>query len=164
MAVTAIVTNNGNIPVDNVILHMSIDGSVVLSDTVHKRLGAGDTIIHPMSKAFTVPFVNKDQPYYFFELKAELPCDADNNNNSIQIIGNVDIPDSIDIQVLEITTTAQALGKTKLDRMTSRPTLPASPPARMQNTGMTRYHTAHIAARNHSLEAIPSASRATFRI
>ena len=114
VAVTAIVTNNGNIPVDNVILHMSIDGSVVLSDTVHKRLGAGDTIIHPMSKAFTVPFVNKDQPYYFFELKAELPCDADNNNNLIQIIGNVDIPDSIDIQVLEITTTAQELGKTKL--------------------------------------------------
>jgi hypothetical protein len=114
VAVTAIVTNNGNIPVDNVILHMSIDGSVVLSDTVRNRLGAGDTIIHPMSKAFTVPFVNKDQPYYFFELKAELPCDADNNNNSIQIIGNVDIPDSIDIQVLEITTTAQALGKTKL--------------------------------------------------
>ena len=114
VAVTAIVTNNGNIPVDNVILHMSIDGSVVLSDTVHKRLGAGDTIIHPMSKAFTVPFVSKDQPYYFFELKTELACDADNTNNAISIVGQVDIPDTIDIQVLEITTTAQALGKTKL--------------------------------------------------
>ena len=114
VAVTAVVTNNGNIPVDQVLLHMSIDGNTVLTDTVRQHLGVGDTLVHPMSRTFTVPFVSKDQPYYFFELKADLACDADNSNDAIQIIGNVEIPDSIDIQVLEITTTDQALGKTKL--------------------------------------------------
>jgi hypothetical protein len=114
VAVTAVVTNNGNIPVDQLLLHMSIDGNTVLTDTIRQHLGVGDTLVHPMSRPFTVPFVSKDQPYYFFELKADLGCDADNTNDAIQIIGNVEIPDSVDIQVLEITTTDQALGKTKL--------------------------------------------------
>ncbi|MBO7624321.1 MAG: hypothetical protein J6S82_03330, partial [Bacteroidales bacterium] len=33
VAVTAVVTNNGNIPVDQLLLHMSIDGNTVLTDT-----------------------------------------------------------------------------------------------------------------------------------
>ena len=112
--VTAVVSNNGNIPVNKVLLRMSIDGNEVLVDTVHKLLRTGDTIVHAMSRAFTVPFVSKDQPYYFFELKAELGCDADNSNDVVQIIGNVEIPDSIDIRVLEISTTTPATGKSKL--------------------------------------------------
>ncbi|MBO4773311.1 MAG: T9SS type A sorting domain-containing protein, partial [Bacteroidales bacterium] len=122
--VTAIAHNNGNIPVDKVIFHMGIDGSEVVADTVNKWLYPGDTIIHPMSRAFTVPAVSKDQPYYFFELKTELGCDADENNDAINIVGQVEIPDSIDIQVLEITTTEKALGKTKL-----------SPTVRVANIG-----------------------------
>ena len=122
--VTAIAYNNGNIPVDKVILHMGIDGNEVVADTVSKRLYPGDTLVHPMSRPFIVPAVSKDQPYYFFELRTELACDADNTNDAINIVGQVEIPDSIDIQVLEITTTEQALGKTKL-----------SPTVRVANIG-----------------------------
>ncbi|MBP5396593.1 MAG: T9SS type A sorting domain-containing protein [Bacteroidales bacterium] len=114
VAVTAMVTNHGNIPVEQLLLRMSIDGNEVLLDTVRKHLGAGDTLVHQMSRPFSVPFVSKNQPYYFFELKADLDCDADNSDNAVQIIGNVDIPDSIDIQVLDISTTTPAIGKTKL--------------------------------------------------
>ena len=122
--VTAIAVNNGNIPVDRVILHMGIDGNEVVADTVAQRLYPGDTLVHPMSRAFVVPAVSKDQPYYFFELRTELACDADNTNDVISIVGQVNIPDSIDIQVLEISTTDQALGKTKL-----------SPTVRVANIG-----------------------------
>ena len=112
--VSAIAINNGNISVDKVIMHMSIDGNNVVSDTIRQMLHPGDTLIHPMSKAFTVPAVSKDQPFYFFELKTELGCDADNTNDVINIVGQVLIPDSIDIQVLDITATTPATGKTKL--------------------------------------------------
>ena len=122
--VSGIATNNGNIPVDKVIFHMGIDGNNVVTDTVAQRLYPGDTLVHPMSRPFIVPAVSKDQPYYFFELKSELACDADNTNDVINIVGQVNIPDSIDIQVLEITTTEQALGKTKL-----------SPSVRVANIG-----------------------------
>ncbi len=112
--VSTLAVNNGNIPVEMVLLRLSIDGKEVVTDTIRKHLNAGDTVRHTMSKCYTVPAVSKDQPYYFFELKTELACDADNTNNAISIVGQVDIPDSIDIQVLEVATTAQALGKTKL--------------------------------------------------
>ncbi|MBO7464556.1 MAG: T9SS type A sorting domain-containing protein, partial [Bacteroidales bacterium] len=122
--VSGMAVNNGNIAVEQVIFHMSIDGSEVLADTVHQLLYPGDTLIHPMSQAFTVPAVSKDQPFYFFELKTELSCDADNTNDVINIVGQVNIPDSIDLQVLEITTTERALGNTKL-----------SPSVRVANIG-----------------------------
>ena len=122
--VSAVVVNNGNIAVEKVLLRMSIDGNEVLTDTLHQRLRAGDTLTHRMSQVFLVPSVSKDQPFYFFELKADLPCDADNTNDVVNIVGQVNIPDSIDIQVLEITTTGQALGKTKL-----------SPTVRVANIG-----------------------------
>ncbi|MBP5613295.1 MAG: hypothetical protein J6X35_04020, partial [Bacteroidales bacterium] len=112
--VSTLAVNNGNIPVEMVLLRLSIDGKEVVTDTIRKHLNAGDTVRHTMSKCYTVPAVSKDQPYYFFELKTELACDADNTNNAISIVGQVDIPDTIDIQVLEAATTAQALGKTKL--------------------------------------------------
>ena len=112
--VSALAVNNGNIPVEMVLLRLSIDGNEVVTDTIRKHLNAGDTVRHTISKCFTVPAVSKDQPYYFFELKTGLACDADNTNNAISIVGQVDIPDTIDIQVLEVATTAQALGKTKL--------------------------------------------------
>ena len=122
--VSGLAVNNGNIIVDKVIFHMGIDGKNVVTDTVAQRLYPGDTIVHPMSRPFIVPAVHKDQPYYFFELKTELACDADNSNDVINIVGQVEVPDSIDIQVLEITTTEQALGKTKL-----------SPSVRVANIG-----------------------------
>ncbi|MBR4512329.1 MAG: T9SS type A sorting domain-containing protein, partial [Bacteroidales bacterium] len=122
--VSGLAINNGNIAVNKVIFHMGIDGNNVVTDTVAQMLYPGDTLVHPMSKPFVVPAVSKDQPYYFFEMKTELACDADNTNDVINIVGQVNIPDSIDIQVLEITTTEQALGKTKL-----------SPTVRVANIG-----------------------------
>ena len=120
--VNAVVLNNGNITVGQVILHMSINGNEVLADTVNSLLHSGDTLIHPM--AYAVPSATKEEPFYFFEMYAELSCDADTSNNTVRMVGQVLIPDSIDIQVLEITTTEQALGKTKL-----------SPTVRVANIG-----------------------------
>ena len=147
--VTAIAYNNGNIPVDKVILHMGIDGNEVVADTVSKRLYPGDTIVHPMSRPFIVPAVSKDQPYYFFELRTELACDADNTNDAINIVGQVEIPDSIDIQVLEITTTDQALGKTKL-----------APTVRVANIGNLEAENIvlHVAVVNDSNRVVESIS------
>ena len=112
--VSAVAVNNGNIFVNKVILHMSINGHNVITDTVTTQLGAGDTLVHPMSVPFVVPAVSKDQPFYFFEMKTELACDGDNTNDAISIVGQVLIPDSVDIQVLEISTTSPAKGKTRL--------------------------------------------------
>ena len=120
--VNAVVINNGNTTVGQVILHMSLNGNEVLADTVSSLLYAGDTLVHPM--AFAVPSATKEEPFYFFEMIAELSCDADTSNNTVRMVGQVLIPDSIDIQVLEITTTEQALGNTKL-----------SPSVRIANIG-----------------------------
>ncbi|MBO4282346.1 MAG: right-handed parallel beta-helix repeat-containing protein [Bacteroidales bacterium] len=113
VSVSALVTNRGNVPVDKVLLHMILDDDNVATDTVYNHLNPGDTMLHAMSVPFKVPAVSKDQPFFFFELKAELSCDADNSNNEINIVGNVEIPDSLDIQVLGIDVTSPALGKTK---------------------------------------------------
>jgi hypothetical protein len=127
VGVRALVVNNGNTAVEQVILHMRINGSEVLADTVNRQLYPGDTLLHPMSQPYHVPAATREAPYYFFELFAELSCDADTSNNSVRMVGQVFIPDSIDLQVLEVTTTEQALGNTKL-----------SPTVRIANIGSLR--------------------------
>ena len=132
-----------------VLLRMSIDGNEVVTDTIRKRLNAGDTVRHTMSKCFTVPAVSKDQPYYFFELKSDLECDGDNSNDVVSIVGQVNIPDSIDIQVLEITATEKALGKTKL-----------SPTVRVANIGNMEAENIiiHVDVVNNSGQVVESIS------
>ena len=122
--ITATVTNTGNIPVDEVLLRMSVNDNEVLVDTLRGHLEAGDSVAHAMSATFVVPQASEDQPYFFFELKADLACDADHSNDSVSIVGNVEIPDSIDIKVLAISVASPALGKTKI-----------SPTVRVANTG-----------------------------
>ena len=147
--VSALAVNNGNIPVEMVLLRLSIDGNEVVTDTIRKHLNAGDTVRHTMSKCFTVPAVSKDQPYYFFELKSDLECDGDNSNDVVSIVGQVNIPDSIDIQVLEISTTEKALGKTKL-----------SPTVRVANIGNMEAENIiiHVDVVNNSGQVVESIS------
>ena len=115
VSVTAHVSNKGNIPVDRLFIRMKLDANEIVTDTVYKHLEAGDTLCHAMSKPYTVPFVSKLQPFYVLEVEVELACDADYTNDSITIVGKVNIPDSMDIQVLDITTTSPATGKVKLN-------------------------------------------------
>ncbi|MBO4281583.1 MAG: right-handed parallel beta-helix repeat-containing protein [Bacteroidales bacterium] len=114
IAVSALVVNTGNVPLNRCYVHMLIDDEEVLTDTVYRRIGIGDTLVHPMSRPFTVPKVSKDQPYYFLELAASIDCDANEANNASSIIGNVKIPDTNDIRILSMHTTDSTVGKTKL--------------------------------------------------
>ena len=112
--ITAVAVNTGNISVDRVFFRINLNGNNVVTDTVYMPMKPGDTLVHALSKPYTVPGVSKDQPYYFLEVRADLDCDGNADNDSISIIGQVTIPDSIDIQVLDITATTPAKGKTKI--------------------------------------------------
>ena len=155
VGVSALVVNNGNTAVEQVILHMRINGSEVLADTVNRLLYPGDTLLHPMSQPYHVPAATREAPYYFFELFAELSCDADTSNNSVRMVGQVFIPDSIDLQVLEVTTTEQALGHTKL-----------SPSVRIANIGSLRADSVvlHVDVVNDSNRVVESISETISRM
>ena len=122
--VSALVANTGNVPVNRFYVQMLVDGDEVLTDTVYRSIGIGDTLLHTMSRPFVVPKVSKDQPYYFLELAASIDCDANDANDASSIIGNVKIPDTNDIRIVSMQTTDSTAGGTKL-----------YPSVRVSNTG-----------------------------
>ncbi len=122
--VSVLVNNKSNMAVDRFAVTMELDGEEVVSDTVTIRLGAGDSLLHAMSLPYVVPTGTKDQPFYFLEVTVSLPCDADASDNVLNIVGNIGVPDTVDLRVLSIAEPATDLGRERV-----------SPAIRVSNTG-----------------------------
>ena len=133
ISVSAVIVNAGNIAIDRYTVRMDVNGETVLTDTVFGNLGAGDSTVHAMSRPFIVPAVSKDQPFYVVTIAASIACDANADNDSLDVMNQVDIPDTTDVQVLDITATTPALGKTK-----------QAPTVRVANVGNTAAYSVNI--------------------
>ena len=112
--VSALVRNNCNMAVDRFTVTMELNGETVVTDTVLRHMEAGDSIIHAVSMPYVVPFGTKEQPYYFLELSASIPCDGDANNDSRSVVGVIAVPDTVDLQVLSIAQPATDSGRVKV--------------------------------------------------
>ena len=112
--VSALVRNNSNLPVNKYTVRMELDGQLVVEDTVYSQLMPGDTMTHAMSVPYIVPLTGKEQPYYFLELSASIPCDGDANNDSRSVVGVIAVPDTVDLQVLSIALPATDRGRVKV--------------------------------------------------
>ena len=121
---SAVVQNLSNMTVNSFRIGLKLNDEIVVVDTVRQALGQGDSMTHAFTKPYVVPEASKDQPFYFLEVTVDMDCDADTSNNMLNAIGMVDVPDTIDIQVLAVTTTSPATGKMKL-----------SPTVRIANIG-----------------------------
>ncbi len=128
--VSVLVKNNSNMPVDKFTVRMDLDGEEVVTDTVIHHLEAGDTVTFAMSRPFIVPFGSKEQPYYFLELAADINCDAVSDNNGLNVVGNINVPDSIDLRVVSIAQPTTDKGRSKV-----------APKVTVSNIGNTEVYT-----------------------
>ena len=112
--VSALVRNNCNMAVDRFTVTMELNGETVVTDTVLRHMEAGDSIVHAVSMPYVVPFGTKEQPYYFLELSADIPCDGDANNDKRSVVGIINVPDTVDLQVLSIAQPATDSGRVKV--------------------------------------------------
>ena len=112
LAVNATVTNNGTMQMSRYYTQLKVNGTVVLKDTVTAVLNPGDSDTHVLR--FAAPFASKTNPNFTVEVTATSGCDADHTNDTMRVNGLVEVPDTTDIQVLDITTTSPADGNTKI--------------------------------------------------
>ena len=114
VTVTANVANNGNTVIGKLYVQMKLNGTEVITDTVNTALGINDTLAHTISVPYIVPFATKANPTYTLEVSAFFDCDADNTNNALKLTGKVNVPDTVDLYMVAISTTDPAQGKTEL--------------------------------------------------
>ena len=70
---------------------IALNGNSIVTEQVSHPLKVGDTLHYRFRQGIVVPMISTDQPYYLLEVRTGLPCDANENNDSINIIGNVNI-------------------------------------------------------------------------
>ena len=121
--VKALLVNTGNTVIRSSKLQVKVNGNEVISTTCNNVIGIGDTTEQELT--YIVPSATKTNPTYTLDVTAGFDCDGDSTNNSIQLIGQVNVPDTIDIQVLDITAN-DTMGKVQV-----RPTV------RIANIGNT---------------------------
>ena len=97
---TATIVNRGSLLIDRFFVRVEVNGEYALTDTVNQVIYAGDTTTHIIS--FPVPSATKENPYYTLDAVAFIECDADHSNDTIHMIGKVNVPDTTDIQVKDI--------------------------------------------------------------
>ena len=106
---TATITNRGTLLIDRFFVRVEVNGECVRTDTVNRVIYAGDSTLYNIS--FPVPSATMENPYYTVDAIAYIQCDADHSNDTIHMIGKVNVSD---IQVLDIITTSPAEGTTLL--------------------------------------------------
>jgi hypothetical protein len=112
--VSVLLRNGSNMPMDKMTVTMELNGEEVVTDTIIRHLEVGDSLLHVMSLPYIVPFGSKEQPFYFLELTANIPCDADATSNLLNLVGNINVPDTIDLQVLSIAQPSTEKGRIKV--------------------------------------------------
>ncbi|HOS16955.1 MAG TPA: T9SS type A sorting domain-containing protein, partial [Bacteroidales bacterium] len=96
------ILNIGNLKVDEIPVRLLINGAGVISETVYAQLLPGDSIEYAFTKPYVVPQVTQSQPFYNVRIQTELSCDAQQTNNSVNILACVIIPEVIDLQIQSI--------------------------------------------------------------
>ena len=142
LPLTATIANRGSMLVDRYLVQVKVNGDTY-TDTVYQTLYAGDTTTHIIS--FQVPFATKENPYYSISVSVHMDCDADYTNDTIHMVGLVNVPDTVDIQVLDIITTSPAEGNTLLK--------PSVRIANMGNTAAGQFKL-HVLLIDNSYQAI----------
>ena len=143
LPLTATIANRGSMLVDRYLVQVKVNGDATYTDTVYQTLYAGDTTTHIIS--FQVPFATKENPYYSISVSVHMDCDADYTNDTIHMVGLVNVPDTVDIQVLDIITTSPAEGNTLLK--------PSVRIANMGNTAAGQFKL-HVLLIDNSYQAI----------
>lgn len=100
--ITLFIKNTGNTVITNIPLQLRINKSPELTDTLFASIQPGDTISYRYTKPYIVPIATIVQPYYAFSIKTAYSCDADTDNDKIDLLPCVDLDPIIDISLLEI--------------------------------------------------------------
>ena len=82
------ISNTGNIAIQQIPLHLQIDGVVDVYDTADVVLAAGEDTLYTLKNAYKVPI----EPTYQLMIAAELGCDMDAFNDSLSLEGKVSEP------------------------------------------------------------------------
>ena len=87
--------NTGNLEIVSPFnVKVVVNGVDTITELVAASLKPGDTLYYKFKQGVIVPMTTADQPYYLLDVYAQLPCDADGDNDSVRIIGNVNIVDN----------------------------------------------------------------------
>ncbi len=87
--------NTGNLDiVSPFMVSVKVNEEEEVSEQFTQALKVGDTIHYRFRKHILIPSVTTDQPYYLLDVCAKLSCDANGNNDSIRVIGNMNIVDN----------------------------------------------------------------------
>ena len=87
--------NTGNLEIVSPFnVKVVVNGVDTITELVTASLKPGDTLYYKFRQGVIVPNTTADQPYYLLDVYALLPCDADGDNDSVRIIGNVNIVDN----------------------------------------------------------------------
>ena len=87
--------NTGNLEIVSPFnVKVVVNGVDTITELVTASLKPGDTLYYKFRQGVIVPNTTADQPYYLLDVYAQLSCDADGDNDSVRIIGNVNIVDN----------------------------------------------------------------------
>ncbi|MBR4492473.1 MAG: T9SS type A sorting domain-containing protein, partial [Bacteroidales bacterium] len=85
-----------------------------MEDTVRERISRvlkpGDTLYHRFSQGIIVPVTTSDQPFYLLDVYAQMPCDANGDNDSVRITGLVNVVDNGILSIITPAATPCAMG------------------------------------------------------
>ena len=87
-----------------------VNGTDTVSEVVTASLPVGATMHYRFNQAVKVPPTTADQPYYLIDVFALLPCDANSSNDSLRIIGNVNVVDNGILSIITPAATPCAMG------------------------------------------------------
>ena len=105
--------NTGNLdivtPFDVIVV---VNGEDTVSERISSALKVGDTLYYQFKQGVIVPMTTADQPYYLLDVYALLPCDAHTDNDSVRIIGNVNVIDNGILSIITPSAGQCAMGGT----------------------------------------------------
>ena len=87
-----------------------VNGEDTVTEMVTTPLPVGATMHYRFQQAVKVPPTTADQPYYLIDVFALMPCDANSNNDSLRIIGNVNVVDNGILSIITPMPTPCAMG------------------------------------------------------
>jgi hypothetical protein len=87
--------NTGNLDIVSPFdVQVVVNGEDTVIERVSTPIAVGGTLHYRFNQAVTVPPTTPEQPFYLIEVRALLSCDARPENDSLQILGNVNIVDN----------------------------------------------------------------------
>ena len=94
------ITNTGNLDVVTPFeVRLLINREDTVTEIISQGLAAGASMHYTFQQSFEVPVGTAEQPYYLLDACVLLPCDANANNDSVRVFGNVH---SVDMGILSI--------------------------------------------------------------